>query len=100
MVVAEGGCIDSPHTHNIWDPALIEKRFFPSGHTMVEGKQRVAIIFHCEFSSKRAPKMCRHLRTLDRQIGERINPLQIIALLICAAWFHGLISLTRREESG
>lgn len=64
----EGGCIHSPHTHNIWDPAAIEKMFFPEGHSMVDDRQRTAIIFHCEFSSKRAPKMCKHLRALDRQI--------------------------------
>ena len=64
----EGGCINSPHTHNIWDPAVLEQRFFPNGHSMVDGKQKTAIVFHCEFSSKRAPKMCKHLRTLDRQI--------------------------------
>lgn len=64
----EGGCIDSPYTHNIWDPAVLEQKFFPNGHSMVDGKQKTAIVFHCEFSSKRAPKMCRHLRTLDRQI--------------------------------
>jgi hypothetical protein len=64
----EGGCVDSPYTHNIWDPAVLEQKFFPNGHSMVDGKQKTAIVFHCEFSSKRAPKMCRHLRTLDRQI--------------------------------
>lgn len=64
----QGGCIDSPHTYNIWDPAVLEQTFFPNGHSMVDGKQKTAIVFHCEFSSKRAPKMCKHLRTMDRQI--------------------------------
>ncbi|XP_062978149.1 M-phase inducer phosphatase 1 [Elgaria multicarinata webbii] len=33
---------------------------------MSSGNQRVIIVFHCEFSSERAPRMCRFVRERDR----------------------------------
>jgi len=57
----EGGHIRN--AINITDPITLEDFFFrtsrPSG-------DRVAIVFHCEFSSKRGPALCRHLRNYDR----------------------------------
>ncbi|EDO39841.1 predicted protein, partial [Nematostella vectensis] len=38
-----------------------------------EGK-RVVVIFHCEFSSKRGPDMCRFLRNRDRDIHRPSYP--------------------------
>jgi rhodanese-related sulfurtransferase len=34
----------------------------------------VCMIFHCEFSKNRAPKMLRHLRSIDRKINEARYP--------------------------
>ena len=32
--------------------------------------KRIVIIFHCEFSSKRGPRMCRFVRERDRAMNE------------------------------
>ena len=63
----EGGCIDSAQTCNCWTPQELERLFFPD-QEVVEGREKTAIVFHCEFSSKRAPKLLQHLRALDRKI--------------------------------
>jgi hypothetical protein len=47
---------------NLRDPSAIEE--FYSRNINV-GKQ-IAIVFHCEFSSSRAPKLFKHMRNLDR----------------------------------
>lgn len=36
-------------------------------------EKRVIIIFHCEFSSERGPRMCRYMRELDRTMNEYPN---------------------------
>nr|DBA25358.1 TPA: hypothetical protein GDO54_012896 [Pyxicephalus adspersus] len=35
-----------------------------------QGSKRVILIFHCEFSSERGPRMCKFLREKDRDINE------------------------------
>lgn len=56
---------------NLYTEALVEEFFLkvPS-----RNGNRVAIVFHCEHSSERAPHLMRHLRTLDRQIHEATYP--------------------------
>jgi hypothetical protein len=56
----EGGHIKG--AVNLRDPSAIEE--FYSRNINV-GKQ-IAIVFHCEFSSSRAPKLFKHMRNLDR----------------------------------
>ncbi|XP_053702012.1 M-phase inducer phosphatase 2 [Synchiropus splendidus] len=36
-------------------------------------EQRIVIIFHCEFSSERGPRMCRYMREQDRTMNEYPN---------------------------
>ncbi|BEI85306.1 hypothetical protein CcaverHIS002_0507070 [Cutaneotrichosporon cavernicola] len=42
----------------------------PSTSGKVESTQQVVLIFHCEFSKKRAPEVARELRTRDRRRNE------------------------------
>ncbi|XP_046576860.1 M-phase inducer phosphatase 3-like [Haliotis rubra] len=39
-----------------------------------ESTQRNILVFHCEFSSERAPKLLRHLRSLDRKLNSDRYP--------------------------
>uniref|UniRef100_A0A8C3TKC2 M-phase inducer phosphatase n=1 Tax=Chelydra serpentina TaxID=8475 RepID=A0A8C3TKC2_CHESE len=44
---------------------LLKKPLFPS-----MPQKRIVLVFHCEFSSERGPKMCRYLREEDRAMNE------------------------------
>eukprot|EP00047_Mylnosiga_fluctuans_P023082 m.131792 g.131792 ORF g.131792 m.131792 type:complete len:518 (+) comp9476_c0_seq7:9876-11429(+) len=55
---------------NLFEPTDIRSiftKFDGAGH-------RVAIVFHCEFSSQRAPRMCSHLRKMDRELNREAYP--------------------------
>jgi hypothetical protein len=55
---------------NLFNPEMIEKHFYQNlenkENSQIPGRVRV-VVFHCEFSSERAPAMLRCLRKLDRQ---------------------------------
>ena len=54
---------------NIYLNEDLEAFFYPAGlqsPPLVSPSETCAIVFHCEFSSKRGPRLCRHLRHLDR----------------------------------
>lgn len=40
----------------------------------VENTKKTVIIFHCEFSSKRGPNMCKFLRKRDRELHTNSYP--------------------------
>ncbi|KAB0802206.1 hypothetical protein PPYR_04392 [Photinus pyralis] len=42
--------------------------------TVIDKDKRYVLIFHCEFSSSRAPSMCRFLRNFDRKLNEESYP--------------------------
>lgn len=56
---------------NIKTEEAIEEKFF--NEILPESKQ-MAIIFHCEFSSCRGPKLYRHLRKTDRRVNSTSYP--------------------------
>ncbi|KAL3687189.1 hypothetical protein R1sor_013498 [Riccia sorocarpa] len=55
---------------HLQDPKGIEEFYTEN---MENGKE-IAVIFHCEFSSARAPKLFRHMRNLDRQRHMEVYP--------------------------
>lgn len=58
----EGGRIQN--AINVTSTAQVDELLFRKP----KGGDRVAIIAHCEFSQRRGPTMCRHIRGRDRQI--------------------------------
>ena len=42
--------------------------------TVTSSDKNHVVIFHCEFSSERGPKMYRHLRSLDRDLNKDSYP--------------------------
>jgi rhodanese-related sulfurtransferase len=66
----DGGHIQgAENVHNKDD--ILE--FFNNHVSESDGKRHI-IIFHCEFSSERGPKMCRFLRNQDREINAENYP--------------------------
>ena len=66
----EGGHIQgAANVHNKDD--ILE--FFKNSVSESDGKRHI-IIFHCEFSLERGPKMCRFLRNHDREINAENYP--------------------------
>ncbi|XP_003384718.1 PREDICTED: M-phase inducer phosphatase-like [Amphimedon queenslandica] len=55
---------------NIWEKDTLLERFFSTPthpKSSSESEERNIIVFHCEFSSKRAPEMSRFMRKVDRE---------------------------------
>ncbi|XP_067656514.1 M-phase inducer phosphatase-like [Haliotis asinina] len=66
----EGGHIEG--AENLYTEALISELV-----TSIQGRestQRNILVFHCEFSSERGPKLLRHLRNLDRKLNSESYP--------------------------
>ncbi|ELU09743.1 hypothetical protein CAPTEDRAFT_127155, partial [Capitella teleta] len=64
----QGGHIEG--AENVYTKSDILDRFMKSDELTskaADSKKKNIIIFHCEFSSERGPKMCRYLRETDRK---------------------------------
>ena len=64
-----GGHIEG--TVNLYTKAQIQAFL---EETVTSSSRKHVIIFHCEFSSERGPKMYRHLRGLDREAKQDSYP--------------------------
>ena len=67
----EGG-----HIHNainIWNTDQL-REFYKSHSRQDSTDKRQILVFHCEFSSERGPKMSRFLRQLDRDANKDVYP--------------------------
>ncbi|XP_072263085.1 M-phase inducer phosphatase 2 [Pyxicephalus adspersus] len=58
------GAVNLPLEHDV-EEFLLKTPIIPSSDD-----KRVIIIFHCEFSSERGPRMCRYVRKQDRNSNE------------------------------
>ncbi|KAI1159786.1 rhodanese-like domain-containing protein [Nemania serpens] len=63
----EGGHIDGAINYN--DKELLARHLF---ETPMEGK--TILVFHCEYSVHRAPRMARHIRAEDRTVNAEFYP--------------------------
>lgn len=61
-----------PTAVNICGPEAAEKFLFSP--ELLATRERVVVIFHCEFSSERAPRMALHIRNLDRAVNAAAYP--------------------------
>ncbi|XP_046580901.1 M-phase inducer phosphatase 1-like [Haliotis rubra] len=66
----EGGHIEG--AENLHNEALISN--LVTSLQVVDSTQRNILVFHCEFSSERGPKLLRHLRNLDRKLNSDRYP--------------------------
>ncbi|KAJ8576608.1 hypothetical protein ON010_g2606 [Phytophthora cinnamomi] len=66
----EGGSLHG--ATSLCDPDVMEEKLFVS--TQLETCTRTALIFFCEFSANRAPKMLRHIRNVDRRLHADTYP--------------------------
>jgi len=68
----EGGHIQS--AKNLYTRSQIYNEFFRKPIQLNDPLKRNIFIFHCEFSSERAPSLLRYFRSEDRNIHERSYP--------------------------
>eukprot|EP00062_Callorhinchus_milii_P019822 gi/632974847/ref/XP_007903903.1/ PREDICTED: M-phase inducer phosphatase 3-like [Callorhinchus milii] len=54
---------------NIYTEQQVLSTFFPVSELPQEEARDTAVVFHCEFSSERGPKLCRALRRMDRAVN-------------------------------
>ena len=68
----EGGHIRD--ASNIWERDSMLKQFMNSLEKKQPTDKRNILVFHCEFSSQRGPKMSRFLRKMDREANKDCYP--------------------------
>ncbi|CAI9726901.1 M-phase inducer phosphatase-like isoform X1 [Octopus vulgaris] len=68
----EGGHIKK--AENLYDENSIYKKFLENPPKMSDSAKRDIVVFHCEFSSERAPKLAKFLRSRDRNANESCYP--------------------------
>ena len=59
---------------NIYQAQEIMKEFLNNPIKPKDPSKRVVLIFHCEFSSERGPKLSRFLRSQDRMMNKDCYP--------------------------
>ena len=64
----EGGHI--PGAINIFEQDSLLEKFFSSSSSYRDGFDHLVVIFHCEFSSERGPKLMRFMRNYDRDANQ------------------------------
>eukprot|EP01029_Cantina_marsupialis_P024378 TRINITY_DN62659_c0_g1_i1.p1 TRINITY_DN62659_c0_g1~~TRINITY_DN62659_c0_g1_i1.p1 ORF type:complete len:403 (-),score=111.41 TRINITY_DN62659_c0_g1_i1:248-1456(-) len=57
---------------NATDPVGLQEILFDDPPSIAEGKH-IVVLFHCEYSQKRAPKLMRELRAMDRLTNQYPN---------------------------
>ena len=63
-----------PQHHSVSSSSLKNDKDSTNTTTQTNGKKRTIIIFHCEFSHERGPRMLKFLRKQDRSLNDNIYP--------------------------
>ena len=59
---------------NLWHRQAVYEKFLAASAQVGTPGKRTIIIFHCEFSSERGPRLCRFLRNKDRDANRDNYP--------------------------
>ncbi|XP_076438789.1 uncharacterized protein LOC143277770 [Babylonia areolata] len=68
----EGGHIKN--ALNIWSPDALLEEYLKNPKRSQDPNKRFLLVFHCEFSSERGPKLFRFLRSKDRESNKECYP--------------------------
>eukprot|EP01052_Picozoa_sp_SAG31_P015210 SAG31_NODE_972_length_10644_cov_3.435372_1_plen_608_part_00 len=78
---------------NIYTPQELERLFFNARQPIPNDGHRTVVVFHCEYSSRRAPKLYGHLREIDRSINmERYPHLDYPEIYVLEKGYRAFVS--------
>ncbi|KAK7054946.1 m-phase inducer phosphatase [Paramarasmius palmivorus] len=68
------GAVNINTAAQVEDMLLGPNLFKPKPSVSGDGSKKMVLIFHCEFSAKRAPTFAKHLRAKDRAMNNHVYP--------------------------
>lgn len=82
------------HPHLLQDPTEMEDATIGAAGRV--DWSRIAVVFYCEFSSQRGPRMFRHIRNLDRRLHLASYPALAVPHMYVLAGGYKAFQVRRR----